>query len=334
MFRDQPGRVIYIGRSRDLARRVRSYWSDLGERPHLRRMIQRAAWVEPVLCSSEHEAAFLESDLLERHPTRYNRTLGMESCVYLRLDANPQAPTFDVVHQPFPQDGALWFGPYLGWEAARQAVGGLLRLYPLQYSGTRCGRSEREMARTRGFADLSTAELAERIQQVLLGDRQAVTSSIRRLQGMRNRASRLLMFELAQQIQEQIRGLLWISQPQKLARLKPSDHDYGAVAAVGDISLLVILQVRGGHFAQRRVVRLSGAESELAATLARYRGSHASRQPVRLLIAEPGEHDRDRSPKRDWLDLAQANAALMARLVAAGAVGPVDWRPLPGATAS
>src|SRR2546421_119021 len=62
LLRDRGGRVIYVGRSRDLASRVRSYWGDLRDRPHLARMVARVVWVEPVLCESEHEAAFLESD--------------------------------------------------------------------------------------------------------------------------------------------------------------------------------------------------------------------------------------------------------------------------------
>src|SRR5690349_7682168 len=104
-MRDAAGRVIYIGRSRDLAARVRSYWIDLRDRPHLARMLGRVHWVEPVVCESEHEAAFLESDLLERHRTHYNRTLGMESCVWIRLDPQSAAPSLEVIHEPAPGDG-------------------------------------------------------------------------------------------------------------------------------------------------------------------------------------------------------------------------------------
>src|SRR5256885_11464336 len=198
LLRDQAGRVIYVGRSRDLAGRVRSYWIDLKDRPHLARMVTRVRWVEPVLCASEHEAAFLESDLLERHPSRYNRTLGMESCVWLRLDANPVAPTLDVVHDACAEDGAAWFGPYLGWEPVRQAAAGLLRLYPLPYSGTSLRRSDRELARNLGVSDAGTAELAGRIARVLRRDRRAVPAAVHRLEGMRGRAARLLMFGQAE----------------------------------------------------------------------------------------------------------------------------------------
>src|SRR5436305_7086320 len=170
LMRDEGGRVLYVGRSGDLATRTRSYWRDLRDRPHLVRMLPRVEWLEPVLCRSEHEAAFLESDLLDRHRTRYNRTLGMESCVWLRLDANPRAPSLEVVHEPQFDDGASWFGPYLGWEPARQAAAGLQRLYPLRYSGTRITRSDRELARSLGVDEADSALLAGRIERVLSRD--------------------------------------------------------------------------------------------------------------------------------------------------------------------
>src|SRR5690348_848156 len=167
LFRDAGGQVVYVGRSRNLAARVRSYWSDLRDRPHLRRMVARVAWVEPVICESEHEAAFLESDLLERHPTRYNRTLGMESRVWLRLSADPRSPGLDVVHDPTPADGASWFGPYLGWEPARQAAAGLLRLYPLRFTASAPSRSDRELARSLGVSEHDRLRLARAIRDVL-----------------------------------------------------------------------------------------------------------------------------------------------------------------------
>ena len=40
MLRDRRGRIIYVGRSRDLSSRVRSYWVDLGDRPRLLRMVK------------------------------------------------------------------------------------------------------------------------------------------------------------------------------------------------------------------------------------------------------------------------------------------------------
>jgi excinuclease ABC subunit C len=321
ILRDGAGRVIYVGRSRDLSSRVRTYWSDLRDRPHLVRMVERVAWLEPVLCASEHEAAFLESDLLERHPTRYNRTLGMESRVWLRLDATPAAPSLEVVHEARPGDGAAWFGPYLGWEPARQAAAGLQRLYPLRYSGTGLDRSDRELARSLSVLPGDTADLAGRIERVLRRDRAAVRAAIRGLEAMRDQAAELEMFEHAGVLQQQIRGLSWITEPQKLSSLEPFDHDFCAVAATRGVTVLVILALRGGHMTQRHVTRLSSSAAWPDALAAH--GRRASREPVPLTL--PGQRAA-LSIHQDWLELAQQNAELMVGLAAADAIGPLQWR--------
>jgi excinuclease ABC subunit C len=292
LFRDAGGRVVYVGRSRNLAARVRSYWSDLRDRPHLRRMVARVAWVEPVICESEHEAAFLESDLLERHPTRYNRTLGMESRVWLRLSGDTRAPRLDVVHDPTPADGASWFGPYLGWEPARQAAAGLLRLYPLRFTGSALSRSDRELAHSLGVGEHDRERLARAVRDVLARGRTAVRSAIGRLERMRDDTARGLMFEHAAALREQARGLRWITEPQKLGLMEAVDGDFAGAAR----GARVVLSLRGGRLAQRHF----------------------------LPVADPGPSGV--WAEGAWPELARANAELMARLWAADAVGPLGWR--------
>ncbi|HSP09765.1 MAG TPA: GIY-YIG nuclease family protein [Candidatus Dormibacteraeota bacterium] len=324
ILRDGAGRVIYVGRSRDLSSRVRTYWSNLGDRPHLVRMVERVAWLEPVLCASEHEAAFLESDLIERHRSRYNRTLGMESCVWLRLNATPSAPSLDVVHEARPGDGAAWFGPYLGWEPARQAASGLQRLFPLRYSGTGISRSDRELGSSLGVMPGDTSDLAGRIERVLRRDRAAIAAAVRALETMRDRAAQAEMFEHAALLQQQVRGLLWITEPQKLSPLEPLDHDFCAMAIAGGMAVLVILALREGHLTQRHMLPVSprGAWREVLAAHGRKRGSIGS-TPVAMTL--PGQRAAH-SVHREWIDLARQNAELMACLAAAGAVGPLVWR--------
>src|SRR5512142_1356043 len=118
-FRDERGRALYIGRAVDLRRRVRSYWGDLRDRRHLRRMVPRIERVEAVVCASEHEAAWLERNLLHRALPGWNRSRGEEVPVYLRVDGGRRAPGISVVHQVHPARGVRHYGPYLGGERAR-----------------------------------------------------------------------------------------------------------------------------------------------------------------------------------------------------------------------
>jgi excinuclease UvrABC nuclease subunit len=220
----------------------------------------------------------------------------MESCVWLRLDARPESAGIEVIHEPAPRDGASWFGPYLGWEPARLAAAGLLRLYPLRYAGSAISRTERELARCLGVTEADAPDVSMRIERVLRREPAALRAAFRALESARDRASERLMFEFAEEIQQQIRGLRWITQPQKLSLLDGIDGDFAGVSG----SVQVVISLRGGRMAQRHVL---------------------PRGPV----PAPGVR-RPRGAEPGWHELAQENAELMERFADAGAVGPLGWK--------
>src|SRR5262249_30683225 len=145
-FRDARGRVLYLGRAGDLPSRVRSYVGPLQERPHLRRMARRIATAEHRVNRSEHEAAFLERHLLERSCPPFNRIEGNEVLAYLRY---ADATGLAFAREP-RDDGASYFGPYLGSNAARLAADALNFIFPVALAVG--GRTiARELARSRGL---------------------------------------------------------------------------------------------------------------------------------------------------------------------------------------
>jgi excinuclease ABC subunit C len=107
-FRDERGRVLYIGRATGLRSRVGSYWSDLRDRDHLAPMVARVARIEAISCDSVHEAAWLERNLLKKSLPPWNKTQGgQESAVYIRLDAGPSTPGLASVYRTEPADQAV-----------------------------------------------------------------------------------------------------------------------------------------------------------------------------------------------------------------------------------
>jgi len=212
-MRDGAGRVIYTGRSGDLRARVRSYWRDLGDRPHLARMLRSVAWVEPTLCASEHEAALFERHLLRRRRPPYNRTTGVEQLMHLRLVSDAAAPSLDpVVLDAGEEPGGELYGPYLGWEPVRQAAAALNRLYPLRYTADHLDPSRRELARSRGVGAGDRQPLANRIRAVLERRPRALAAARARLTLLRDQAAADLQFEAAAELQRQVDALGWIAQ--------------------------------------------------------------------------------------------------------------------------
>lgn len=214
-FWDAQGRVLYVGRAVDLRRRVRSYFGSLKGRPRMRRMVPQIARVDVVVCASEHEAAWLERNLLERSKPRWNRARGgLEVPAWVRLDSGPRTPGITVHHDIV--DAAPHFGPYLGGTRVRAAATALGVLYPLAYTADGLRGAELAMAEARGVRPADRALLAETVRFVLSREPAAVAAARSGLEERRAAAAGELEFELAGRIQEQLEAVEWLTSPQRV----------------------------------------------------------------------------------------------------------------------
>jgi excinuclease ABC subunit C len=259
-FRDGAGRVLYIGRAGSLRRRVGSYWGDLGDRPHLARMVAQIGRVEAVRCASEHEAAWLERLLLEHSIPRWNRTAGgQEVEVYIRLSASSRSPGLSVVHEPpKPGDAARYFGPYLGGARVRLAAAGLHRVFPLAYAADTPAGSMAAMAAERGVRGADRTGLAGQIAAVLDRDPAAVADARDRLVARREAAAAAEAFEAAGRVQAELAGLDWVTCPQRVATLDGGDAD---VAGWAD-GVLVRFEIAGGRMCGWRQYQRTRAQAD------------------------------------------------------------------------
>ena len=275
-FRDDRGRALYIGRATDLRRRVASYWGDLKDRRHLRRMVPRIVAIEAVACQSVHEAAWLERNLLERAKPYWNRTRGgQEVPVYIRLEPTPRLRIIHSGHQPTD------FGPYLGGLKVRTAVAALDRVLPVAYTGGRLTGSERDMARVRGIVPDSRALLAATIAGVLARDPAACAQVRDALAQRRDAAAAELAFEFAGRLLEELEAIEWVIAPQ---RVTVAGAGHGEVHGWAD-GVLVSFAIRDGRVNQ-------------------WQQRDAPQAPLAKLASTPAE----------WVSFATEAAGLAARL--------------------
>ncbi|UQU66952.1 hypothetical protein COUCH_12035 [Couchioplanes caeruleus] len=255
-FRDEGGRVLYLGRATGLRSRVASYWGGLGDRRHLARMVPRVARIEALTCDSVHEAAWLERNLLEESLPRWNRTRGgQEVPAYLVLDVRPATAGVRAVHEPgAATPGVSVFGPYLGGVRARAAVQALHRVHPLAYTRTGLTGAERDLAARRGVTPADREKLAAAVASVLHREAVAVASAQAFLTGVRDRAAEALGLELAARVQDELRALEWVTAPQRV-----TTRDAAALTVEGwSDGFLVSFTVRDGRlrtWTQRRTTR-------------------------------------------------------------------------------
>lgn len=133
LWRDRHGRVIYVGKAKQLRSRLASYfgeWSSIHQRT--RGMLEAARSVEWIVCANEVEALHLEYNLIKRHRPRYNvRYTDDKSYPYLAITVQEDVPRAMVRRNP-RRDGTRYFGPYAHAYAIRETLDLLLRVFPVR----------------------------------------------------------------------------------------------------------------------------------------------------------------------------------------------------------
>ena len=133
LMKDAWGQTIYVGKSRNLSNRVRSYFASMeGHAPHVRRLVARVRTIEWQVADSEFDALKEESRLIKEHRPRYNRAhLQYVNRPFIRIDANhayPGVRASAFVHD----DGAEYYGPMRSRDEARFVIEVIGRFFGLR----------------------------------------------------------------------------------------------------------------------------------------------------------------------------------------------------------
>lgn len=134
LMKGAEGKVLYVGKARDLKKRVRSYFSaSRDSRWHIRFLMERVADIDFIVTDTEKEALILENTLIKEHRPRYNFNLRDDKTYFsLRMDMREEFPRLTIIRKVI-RDGARYFGPYSSATAAREVVKQLLKIFPLRY---------------------------------------------------------------------------------------------------------------------------------------------------------------------------------------------------------
>ena len=140
VFRNKFGEVIYVGKARNLRRRVSSYLTPSSKRtadPKLRSLIKSIASFETFEVKHEEEALLLESQLIKKYTPRYNIELRDDKrFLLIKLDVNASFPRMKLVRLK-KSDNALYYGPFPHAGAVKQTIDYLARHFGLRTCSAR-----------------------------------------------------------------------------------------------------------------------------------------------------------------------------------------------------
>jgi DNA polymerase III subunit epsilon len=145
VFQDAQGVALYVGTSRSIRTRVRTYFTASEQRRRMAEMVRIAERVVPIVCATTLEARVRELRLIAAEQPRYNRrSRRPDAQSWLKLTDEP-APRLAVVRQVSDDHaaGARYLGPFSSRAAAEAATEALLLAYPLRTCTSRLARRPR-----------------------------------------------------------------------------------------------------------------------------------------------------------------------------------------------
>ena len=136
LFRDERDRVLYVGTSKDLRTRVRTYFTASETRSRMGEMVGLAERVDGIECATALEAEVRELRLIAEHKPRYNRRSRFPERVHwIKLTVEPW-PRLSLVRQVL-DDGADYIGPFGSKRTAERSVAALHEAFPIRQCGGR-----------------------------------------------------------------------------------------------------------------------------------------------------------------------------------------------------
>ena len=344
---DANGEVLYVGKAKDLKKRVSSYFQKTGHSPRIAHMVARVVHVEVTVTPSEAEALLLENNLIKQIKPRYNILFRDDKSYPYLLVTDHVAPRI-AYYRGSTQRPGQFFGPYPNTWAVRETMQILQKVFRLRtcedtvyanrtrpcllYQINRCSGPCVDQISEQDYQND-----VRRATQFLKGETQIVLQDIEQRMLA---ASEALAFEQAAQLRDQMTALSSVLQRQTMEQIDGQDTDVIAIAVAGGRACVNLAMIRNGrHLGDRAffpahlndddpgdILEVFMAQHYLEHALpAIIVASHAPKDDAILGLLNAASHGKSRllirpqGMRRAWLDQAAQNAELaLARAVSEG----------------
>lgn len=263
-FRDNHGRVVYVGKAKSLRSRLNSYFQDLSAlHPRTQQMVTTAASVEWTVVGTEVEALSLEYSWIKEFDPRFNvKYRDDKSYPYLAVTLADEYPRVQVMRGA-KRPGTRYFGPYGHAWAIRETVDLLLRVFPVRTCSAGVFKRAAQAGRPclLGYIDKCSAPcvgrvtaeehrtLAEDFCDFMAGDTQRF---VRRLEKRMQAASAELDFEQAARLRDDIGALQRATEKNAVVLADGTDADVFALVGDDLEAAVQVFHVRGGRIRGQR----------------------------------------------------------------------------------
>ena len=332
------GETLYVGKARDLKKRVASYFNKQGHDPRIAAMISHIANVDTTVVRSEGEALLLENNLIKTHLPRYN--------ILFRDDKS--YPYLSLTGDPFPlmrfHRGKLdkrhrYFGPFPSAYSVRDGMQQLQKVFQLRTCENTvfanrsrpCMLYQIERCSAPCVLHINAEDYAADVERATMFLQGKTDQLLTELKDQMNAAAGELKFERAAMIRDRIHRLQKLQSRQFVESASERDIDVVSVVGSGGLIALNLVMIRGGRHVGDKTLFPQHAESgELAEVLQAFLAQHYLEQfvPPLIVVSHPVDSEvliealalqaqrkveinsNPIGERRVWLTMATQNAEL------------------------
>ncbi len=275
LHKDKRGKVIYVGKAKNLRNRIKSYFQDSRHYDlKTQVLVLNIADFDYIVTKSEKESLVLEMNLIKHHKPHYNIQLKDDKKFpYIKVTLNETYPRVFST-RVLTDDGAKYYGPYTSAKKMRETLISLKRLFPirsckdklpfpaekrpcLDYHIHKCEAPCKEYV-----SALEYRATIKSVCQFIEGRSDDVINYFKRKM---NRVAEELRFEEAARIRSQIEALTQTVEQQRINFADPcANWDAVAFAVDDDDACVVVLEIRGGKILGRCHYAFKGVKHESA----------------------------------------------------------------------
>ena len=253
LWKNEKGKILYIGKAKYLRRRVGSYLRKRGLFRRTWDMMQEARDLETILTNTEREALVLEQTLIKKHQPKYNIALKDDRRhAWVRVDLSRPIPSFEITREA-RKDGANYYGPYGSTKRLERFLDTIRKSIPIamckdptkvkrecmDYHLDRCSGPCKE--------HIPLEEYRSLVEQMCYYLEGRPEDLIRILQSQMKEASAEMEYEKAAELRDRLTDLEIVMSRQKIVEFTGANRDVIGISRTEQAALVEMLIIRNGR---------------------------------------------------------------------------------------